>query len=203
MTYTNWSSHWLRFGYRWTITLRARHKSEYHADKTTGKNKKGKTLQPWLLMSLDSQELFVTQKTKTNTNRRNMLCYAILFCTFPEIQGVGYRKNPVWEGRSAFSVRGLEKSLGGMEGKRQSLSYFLSFFLFSPSFEKRLRGAFSSLECRSNHYWEDSNDKRTQDTLVYCDSSSIWCPRVTGESAKSAYLFVGVFVCFLPLTSCE
>lgn len=103
-------------------------------------------------MSLDSQVFFVFQKKKKRkTNTRNMLCCTILFCTFPEIQGVGHRKNAVGDGRSAFSVRGLEKPLGGMGGKRQGLSYFLSFFRFSPSFERKKkvvvgwRGASSSL----------------------------------------------------------
>lgn len=111
--------------------------------------------------------VFVSLK-KRKTDTRNMLCYAILFCTFPEIQGVGYRKNPVQEGRSAFSVRGLEKTLGGMEGKRQGLSYFLSFF-FSLHHSRKGLGRLSSLECCSGHCWEGSNDKRTQDAIVYCD----------------------------------
>lgn len=79
--------------------------------------------------------VFVSLFKKKKTNTRNILCCVILFCTFPEIQGVGHKKkNPVREERSAFSVQGLEKPLGGMEGKRQGLSYFLSLFLFSPSF---------------------------------------------------------------------
>ncbi len=128
-------------------------------------------MQPWPLMSLDSQVFLSVSLKKRKTNTRNTLCCAILFCTFPEIQGIGYRNNPVWEGRSAFSVLGLEKPLGGMEGKRQGLSYFLSFFLFSPSFEKRVGawGVLSSLECPSSHCWQESNGRRIQDTLVYCN----------------------------------
>lgn len=73
-------------------------------------------------------------KQKQKMNTRHILCSVILFCTFPEIQGAGHHKNPVQEERSFFSVQGLEKPLGGMEGKRPGLSYFLSFFLFTPSF---------------------------------------------------------------------
>lgn len=106
---------------------------------------------------------------KRKTDTRNMLCCAILFCTFPEIQGVGYRKNPVRERRSAFSIWGLEKPLVGMEGKRWGLSYFLSFSLFSPSFEKKMgwEGCLTPLWVSS--CWEGSHDKRIQDKLVYCD----------------------------------
>lgn len=59
-----------------------------------------------------------------------MLCCAILFCTFPDVQVVGYRENPIPEERSAFNVQCLEKPLGVMEGNRQGLSYFLSCFSF-------------------------------------------------------------------------
>lgn len=89
------------------------------------------------VIGFSSAVLSLKKKKKRKTDTRNMFCCAILFCTFPEIQGVGYRKNPVREGRSAFSVRGLEKPLGRMEGKWQGLSYFLSFFsLLSIIWEK-------------------------------------------------------------------
>lgn len=92
----------------------------------------------WCHWILKGFFLSQNNKKRKNTDTWNMLYSAILFCTFPEIQGVGYRKNPVWEGRSAFNVRRLEKPLGGMERKRQGLCCFLSFFLFSPSFQKKV-----------------------------------------------------------------
>lgn len=180
-------------------------RSEYRA---SGENKKGKTLQPWLLMSLDSQVFFVPpQKRKTST--RNMLCCAILFCTFPEIQGVGYRKNPVWEGRSAFSARGLEKPLSEIEGKRQGLSYFLSFFFSLHHLRKGLgRGALSSLECPSCHCWEGSNDKRSQDALLYCDRKGQLLMHLVPlghrvmQKVSVCYLSICLLVHFHALTSC-
>ena len=99
-----------------------------YEDKGTEGNKKWKTLQPWLLMSLDSQVFCLKKKKKTNA--RNMLCCAILFCTFPDVHVVGYRENPIQEERSAFNVQGLEKPLGVMKANRQGLRYFLTCFSF-------------------------------------------------------------------------
>ena len=161
--------------YQWTITWwRATVDLDLNTMQTrlqkTTKKEKHCSLGCWCHWILKCFLSFKKRKTDT----RNMLCCAILFCTFPEIQGVGYRKNPVREGRSAFSVRGLEKPLGRMEGKRQGLSYFLSLFFFFFSlhhFSKGLGwvGALSSLERPSSCCWEGSNDRRIQDTLVYCD----------------------------------
>lgn len=114
-----------------------------------------------------------------------MLCSAILFCTFPEIQGVGYRKNPVREGRSAYSVWGLENPLGGMEGKRQGLSYFLSFFLFSPSFEIRvaLGGLYPPWSVTAVTAGKEAMTRGLRAHLCIAtewgNCSCIWCPRVT------------------------
>lgn len=72
---------------------------------------------------------FLSQKKK-KTNARNMLCCAILFCTFPDVHVVGYRENPIQEERSAFNVQGLEKPLGVMKANRQGLRYFLTCFSF-------------------------------------------------------------------------
>lgn len=128
------------FGYCWTIVSRTQiwkpGRWSYRGKQT---RKNTTTLAADVIRF--SSVFWLSEKRKTDT--RNMLSCAILFCTFPEIQGVGYRKkkikNPVRDGRSKFSFWGLEKPLGGMEGKRQGLSCFLSFFslLFSPSFEKK------------------------------------------------------------------
>lgn len=151
-------------------------------------------------MSLDSQVLFCLWKKKRKTDTRNMLCCAILFCTFPEIQGVGYRKNPVGEGTSALSVRGLEKPLDGIEGKRQGLSYFLSFFFFSPSFWEK---ALTSLECRSGHGWEGSKwqeySERTcvlQQNETTVHTSGAWGSWGHAKKMRTCQ-YVCVLLCFL------
>lgn len=109
----------------------------------------------------------VSQKEENWHKKYVVLCYPVLYISWnPRCR---YRKNPVRERRSAFSIWGLEKPLVGMEGKRWGLSYFLSFSLFSPSFEKKMgwEGCLTPLWVSS--CWEGSHDKRIQDKLVYCD----------------------------------
>lgn len=133
---SNWnnrSSPRVRFGYRWTITLWRATVGLYRIQKKT---KKGKTLQPWVLMSLDFQ-VFLSLFLKKKTNTRNILCCVILFCTFPEIQGVGHKKKKKSSSRGKVSLQrsrsGKTIRWNGREETRSKL-FPLFFFLFSPSF---------------------------------------------------------------------
>lgn len=131
--WNNWSSPWVRFGYRWTITLwRATVGLNTMQSRIQKKTKKGKTLQPWALMSLDFQvflSLFFFKKRKTNT--RNILCRVILFCTFPEIQGVGHKKKSSSRGKVSLQCSRSGKTIrwNGREETRSKL--FPLFFFFS------------------------------------------------------------------------
>lgn len=97
-----------------------------------------------------------------------------------------------------------------MEGKRQGLSYFLSFFLSLHHLRKGLgrRGPLSSLECRSSHCWEGSDDKRIQDTVVYCYRTGQLLMHLVAQGhgvmqkVIVCCLSVSVFLCVLALTSC-
>lgn len=186
----------MRFGYRWIITL---WKATVGLNTRQEYRRKGqKTLQPWALMSLNFQ---VFLSLSTNQHKKYIMPrYPVLYISLNPRCKVQNKKNPVQKERSALSVQGLEKPLGGMEGKRQGLSYFLSFFLFSPSFQRRIggRGALSSSECSSRPCWEGSNDKRTQETLVF------WCNRLTRPRKMClsclSSLPVGMFGCFLALS---
>lgn len=130
--WNNWSSPWVRFGYRWTITLwRATVGLNTMQSRIQKKTKKGKTLQPWVLMSLDFQvflSLFFFKKRKTNT--RNILCRVILFCTFPEIQGVGHKKKSSSRGKVSLQCSRSGKTIrwNGREETRSKL--FPLFFSF-------------------------------------------------------------------------
>lgn len=143
--------------------------------------KKGKTLQPWVLMSLDFLKCFCLslslQKKKgkaTQDIHYIVLCYPVLYISW----------NPRCRVQKKYSLRGkvnLQCSRSGKTirwtgGEETRSKLFPPFFFpfFSIVWGAASKEALSSLECPRHHRREGSNDKWIQETPVCC--SFIWGP---------------------------